>query len=252
MERRPLRHRLVFLGDPLFDQPIEFLHADLRRHCRSDPLNVGGDRCLGVAKVDALQPEHVSLHPSAWYDDPTTQIEGAAAVGALGFIFGFIALVLGAVAVSRVKGLAKNAGGDASAKLCEQACCAQPMCNIWQWAPGGGNANGCWMGDASCGSTPSVRATLAAQPIRHTESRFMFSDRSFHHAAAFPPRSCGWPSMRRNNDNAAGGNSGNDKMTLAHCAPDAISGQHKLQNAPAADTKSSPVLSSSITDISSV
>ena len=63
------------------------------------------------AKVDALQTEHVSLHPSAWYDDPTTQIEGAAAVGALGFIFGFIALVLGAVAVSRVKGLAKNAGG---------------------------------------------------------------------------------------------------------------------------------------------
>lgn len=63
------------------------------------------------AQVATLQAEHVSLHPSAWYDDPTTQIEGAAAVGALGFIFGFIGLVLGAVAMSRVKGLAKNAGG---------------------------------------------------------------------------------------------------------------------------------------------
>ena len=63
------------------------------------------------AQVATLQAEHVTLHPSAWYDDPTTQIEGAAAVGALGFIFGFIGLVLGAVAMSRVKGLAKNAGG---------------------------------------------------------------------------------------------------------------------------------------------
>jgi len=63
------------------------------------------------AQVATLQAQHVSLHPSAWYDDPTTQIEGAAAVGALGFIFGFIGLVLGAVAMSRVKGLAKNAGG---------------------------------------------------------------------------------------------------------------------------------------------
>ena len=63
------------------------------------------------AQVATLQAEHVSLHPGAWYDDPTTQIEGAAAVGALGFIFGFIGLVLGAVAMSRVKGLAKNAGG---------------------------------------------------------------------------------------------------------------------------------------------
>ena len=63
------------------------------------------------AQVATLQAEHVSLHPSAWYDDPTTQIEGAAAVGALGFIFGFIGLVLGAVAMSRVKGLAKNQGG---------------------------------------------------------------------------------------------------------------------------------------------
>jgi len=63
------------------------------------------------AQVATLQAEHVKLHPSAWYDDPTTQIEGAAAVGALGFIFGFIGLVLGAVAMSRVKGLAKNAGG---------------------------------------------------------------------------------------------------------------------------------------------
>ena len=63
------------------------------------------------AQVATLQAEHVTLHPSAWYDDPTTQIEGAAAVGALGFIFGFIGLVLGAVAMSRVKGLAENAGG---------------------------------------------------------------------------------------------------------------------------------------------
>jgi len=63
------------------------------------------------AQVVTLQAEHVSLHPNSWYDDPTTQIEGAAAVGALGFIFGFIGLVLGAVAMSRVKGLAKNAGG---------------------------------------------------------------------------------------------------------------------------------------------
>ena len=63
------------------------------------------------AQVATLQAEHVTLHPSAWYDDPTTQIEGAAAVGALGFIFGFIGLVLGAVAMSRVKGLAKNQGG---------------------------------------------------------------------------------------------------------------------------------------------
>lgn len=63
------------------------------------------------AKIATLKDEHVSLHPSAWYDDPTKQIEGAAAVGALGFIFGFIGLVLGAVAMSRVKGLAKNQGG---------------------------------------------------------------------------------------------------------------------------------------------
>ena len=63
------------------------------------------------AQVTALQAEHVTLHPSAWYDDPKKQIEGAAAVGALGFIFGFIGLVLGAVAMTRVKGLAKNASG---------------------------------------------------------------------------------------------------------------------------------------------
>ena len=63
------------------------------------------------AKIDALEDEHVSLRPSAWYDDPKKQIEGAAAAGALGFIFGFIGLVLGAVAVSRVRGLAKNTGG---------------------------------------------------------------------------------------------------------------------------------------------
>jgi ABC-type phosphate transport system substrate-binding protein len=63
------------------------------------------------AQVTTLQAEHVTLHPRAWYDDPTKQIEGAAAVGALGFIFGFIGLVLGAVAMTRVKGLAKNASG---------------------------------------------------------------------------------------------------------------------------------------------
>ena len=63
------------------------------------------------AQVTTLQAEHVALHPRAWYDDPTKQIEGAAAVGALGFIFGFIGLVLGAVAMTRVKGLAKNASG---------------------------------------------------------------------------------------------------------------------------------------------
>lgn len=64
-------------------------------------------------------------------------------------------------------GLTKNAAGDASAKLCEQSCCAQPTCNIWQWAPGGGNANGCWMGDASCGSTPSKDHNIWVGGARH-------------------------------------------------------------------------------------
>lgn len=67
-------------------------------------------------------------------------------------------------------GLTKNAGGDASAKLCEAACCAQPTCNIWQWAPGGGNANGCWMGEASCASTPSKDHAQWVGGARHKPS----------------------------------------------------------------------------------
>lgn len=63
------------------------------------------------AAMQAMQTAHAALHPSAWYNDPQTEIDGAAAVGALGFILGFIGIVLGAVAMTRIKGLAKNSGG---------------------------------------------------------------------------------------------------------------------------------------------
>lgn len=52
-------------------------------------------------------------HPKKWYDDPKKQIEGAAAVGALGFIFAFVALVVGSVALNRVN---KSGGGGWSNK----------------------------------------------------------------------------------------------------------------------------------------
>ena len=63
------------------------------------------------AAMTTMQTAHAALHPSAWYNDPQTEIDGAAAVGALGFILGFIGIVLGAVAMTRIKGLAKNSGG---------------------------------------------------------------------------------------------------------------------------------------------
>jgi len=62
------------------------------------------------AKVATLETEQAKIAPGAWYDDPKKQIEAAAAVGALGFIFGFVGLVLGAVAMTRVKGLSKSGG----------------------------------------------------------------------------------------------------------------------------------------------
>ena len=52
-------------------------------------------------------------------------------------------------------GLTAIPEADGSAKDCEDACCHQPTCDIWQWAPGGGTANGCWAGEASCGDKPS-------------------------------------------------------------------------------------------------
>ena len=63
------------------------------------------------AAMQAMQTAHAALHPSAWYNDPQTEIAGAAAVGALGFILGFIGIVLGAVAMTRIKVLAENSGG---------------------------------------------------------------------------------------------------------------------------------------------
>ena len=55
--------------------------------------------------------EHFDLtavHPDRWYEDPAKQIEAAAAVGALGFIFGFVSLIIGAVALSRANALRAN------------------------------------------------------------------------------------------------------------------------------------------------
>jgi hypothetical protein len=63
------------------------------------------------AKLVLMQIQHAALHPNAWYEDPKTQIEGAAAVGALGFILGFIGLVLGAVSLTRINGLQKSSSG---------------------------------------------------------------------------------------------------------------------------------------------
>ena len=63
------------------------------------------------AKLVLMQIQHAALHPNAWYEDPKTQIEGAASVGALGFILGFIGLVLGAVSLTRIKGLQKSSSG---------------------------------------------------------------------------------------------------------------------------------------------
>jgi hypothetical protein len=67
-------------------------------------------------------------------------------------------------------GLTKNQHGDPSADACKSACCAQLTCNIWQWAPGGGNENGCWMGDASCGSAPSKDHSKWVGGARHKPS----------------------------------------------------------------------------------
>ena len=63
------------------------------------------------AKLVLMEAHHAALHPDAWYSDPKTQIEGAAAVGALGFILGFFGLVLGAISLTRIKGLQKSSSG---------------------------------------------------------------------------------------------------------------------------------------------
>ena len=52
---------------------------------------------------------------AGWYKDPQNQIDGAMAVAALGLVFGFISLIIGSVALSKV-----NKGGGAGDKYATQ------------------------------------------------------------------------------------------------------------------------------------
>eukprot|EP01048_Picozoa_sp_COSAG05_P006408 COSAG05_NODE_414_length_10051_cov_120.012158_4_plen_605_part_00 len=51
-------------------------------------------------------------------------------------------------------GLTSTKAGDSSAAECEHVCCVNTKCDIWQWAKGGGAADGCWTGKASCSTSP--------------------------------------------------------------------------------------------------
>ena len=71
-----------------------------------------------VKEIAALKAkiEHLECHHdeppappagvAAWYEDPQKQIDGAMAVAALGFVFGFVSLIIGSVALSRVRATA--------------------------------------------------------------------------------------------------------------------------------------------------
>lgn len=70
------------------------------------------ERELLVKEVAALQAEVAELKEhhdepaavAAWYEDPQNQIDAALAVAALGLVMGFVALVIGSVALVRAKG----------------------------------------------------------------------------------------------------------------------------------------------------
>ena len=85
---------LVGMGDRVFSKNRKAF-AD---HERGVML---GDIALLKEQIAALS----AVHPDKWYEDPAKQIEAAAAVGALGFIFGFVSLIIGAVALSRANAL---------------------------------------------------------------------------------------------------------------------------------------------------
>lgn len=69
---------------------------------------IKSDIALLQQQVEALSEALSAVHPNRWYEDPAKQIEAAAAVGALGFIFGFVSLIIGAVALSRANALRAN------------------------------------------------------------------------------------------------------------------------------------------------
>ena len=59
-----------------------------------------------IAKLKVHHEEPVGI--PHWYDDPKTEIEAAMAVGALGFIFGIIALVIACVALVKIQAANKS------------------------------------------------------------------------------------------------------------------------------------------------
>ena len=88
---------IVGMGDRVFSKKRKAF-ADHERGV------IMGDIALLQEQVAALS----AVHPDKWYEDPAKQIEAAAAVGALGFIFGFVSLIIGAVALSRANALRAN------------------------------------------------------------------------------------------------------------------------------------------------
>ena len=56
-------------------------------------------------------------------------------------------------------GLSKagSAAASASADACAAFCCADAGCSVWQWEPGAGSADGCWVGASSKCSAPGSR-----------------------------------------------------------------------------------------------
>ena len=90
---------IVGMGDRVFSKNRKAF-ADHERGV------IMGDIALLKEQIAALS----AVHPDKWYEDPAKQIEAAAAVGALGFIFGFVSLIIGAVALSRANAL--RSGGS--------------------------------------------------------------------------------------------------------------------------------------------
>jgi len=89
--------------------------------------------------------------------------------------------------IAQCNGLHNAAEGDKSAEACEQSCCTDATCGVFQWADstGGAKEGGCWIGrectSAKSGNVSWIGATRSVRPAGASVTDVRIEHNSFPH-----------------------------------------------------------------------